>query len=46
MEHVHKEKEFLSNVYRLLNQGGTLVLSTPFGKGRDKPCGSHFMFIN
>lgn len=28
--------------YYLLNLGGTLVLSTPFGQGRGKPCGSPF----
>ncbi len=42
MEHVEAEEQFLANVYTLLKPGGTLVLSTPFGKGRGKPCGSPF----
>ncbi|MFD1362886.1 class I SAM-dependent methyltransferase [Lentibacillus salinarum] len=42
LEHVAEEEQFLTNVYHLLKPGGTLVLSTPFGKGRGKPCGSPF----
>ena len=42
IEHVEAEGQFLSNVYQLLKPGGKLVLSTPFGKGRDVPCGSPF----
>lgn len=34
IEHVIEEKQFLSNVYNLLKPEGTLILSTPFGKGR------------
>ncbi|GGM19381.1 hypothetical protein GCM10011351_01530 [Paraliobacillus quinghaiensis] len=42
IEHVEAEEQFLSNIYNLLKPGGKLVLSTPFGKGRDVPCGSPF----
>lgn len=42
IEHVAEEEQFLTNVYDLLKPGGTLILSTPFGKGRGKPCGSPF----
>ncbi|WP_204502237.1 methyltransferase domain-containing protein [Aquibacillus albus] len=42
IEHVEDEEQFLSNIYHLLKPGGTLVLSTPFGQGRGKPCGSPF----
>ncbi|WP_138417901.1 class I SAM-dependent methyltransferase [Aquibacillus sediminis] len=42
IEHVEDEKQFLLNIYQLLKPGGTLVLSTPFGQGRGKPCGSPF----
>ncbi|SFA94348.1 Methyltransferase domain-containing protein [Lentibacillus halodurans] len=42
IEHVAEEERFLANVYNLLKSDGTLVLSTPFGKGRGKPCGSPF----
>ncbi|SEN80839.1 Methyltransferase domain-containing protein [Mesobacillus persicus] len=42
IEHIEEEQQFLSNVYQLLKPGGVLILSTPFGKGRGKPCGSAF----
>lgn len=44
IEHVEKEEQFLSNLYQMLRPGGTLVLSTPFGKGRGEPCGSPFHY--
>lgn len=36
IEHIENEKQFLSNIYRLLKPKGTLILSTPFGQGRGK----------
>ncbi|ASK62770.1 SAM-dependent methyltransferase [Virgibacillus phasianinus] len=42
IEHIPDEKQFLSNIYAMLKPGGTLLLSTPFGKGRGVPCGSPF----
>lgn len=42
IEHVKAEEQYLSNIYQLLKPGGKLILSTPFGKGRDEPCGSPF----
>lgn len=41
-EHIKEEKELMENYYRLLKPGGTLVVSTPFGKGRGIECGSPF----
>lgn len=41
-EHLQEEDQFLANLYDMLNPGGTLIISTPFGKGRGKPCGSPF----
>lgn len=41
-EHIEDEAAFLTNAYELLKPGGKLILSTPFGKGRGKPCGSPF----
>lgn len=42
LEHVVEEEQFLHNVYKLLKPGGTLIISTPFGQGRGKKCGSPF----
>lgn len=42
IEHVHEEKQFLANIYRLLKPGGILILSTPFGQGRNQPTGVPF----
>ncbi|RBP02050.1 bifunctional 2-polyprenyl-6-hydroxyphenol methylase/3-demethylubiquinol 3-O-methyltransferase UbiG [Rossellomorea aquimaris] len=42
IEHIKEEKQFLFNLYQLLRPGGTLLLSTPFGKGRGVECGSPF----
>ncbi|MCE7794089.1 class I SAM-dependent methyltransferase [Salipaludibacillus sp. CUR1] len=44
IEHVPNDKEFLHRIYDLLAPGGTLVLSTPFGEGRGKPCASPYHF--
>ncbi|TCT20372.1 methyltransferase family protein [Melghiribacillus thermohalophilus] len=42
IEHIQEEKKILANYFNLLKEGGTLIVSTPFGKGRGKPCGSPF----
>src|SRR5699024_1232301 len=42
LEHIREEEQFLSNIYHMLKPGGTLILSTPFGKGRHQPCGNPF----
>ncbi|MGM0845702.1 MAG: class I SAM-dependent methyltransferase [Bacillota bacterium] len=42
LEHIQEETQFLKNLYNLLSPGGTLILSTPFGKGRGQECGSPF----
>lgn len=42
IEHLNDEKRFLDSVYALLKPGGMLILSTPFGLGRGKPCGTEF----
>ncbi|WP_374721199.1 class I SAM-dependent methyltransferase [Peribacillus tepidiphilus] len=42
LEHLHNEKQFLHNLFALLKEGGTLVLSTPFGRGRGKPTNEPF----
>ncbi|SDP63428.1 Methyltransferase domain-containing protein [Halobacillus aidingensis] len=45
IEHVKDDRAFIERMYKLLKPGGTLVLSTPFGKGRDYPCGSPFHYF-
>lgn len=45
IEHVKDDRLFMKRMYDLLKPGGTLVLSTPFGKGRDYPCGSPFHYF-
>lgn len=42
IEHVEDDQLFMENMYKLLNPGGTLVLSTPFGQGKGTPCGVPF----
>ncbi|WP_188207806.1 class I SAM-dependent methyltransferase [Alkalibacillus aidingensis] len=42
IEHIVEEEALLNNYHRLLKPGGTLIVSTPFGQGRGKPCGSPF----
>ncbi|WP_181350298.1 bifunctional 2-polyprenyl-6-hydroxyphenol methylase/3-demethylubiquinol 3-O-methyltransferase UbiG [Thalassobacillus sp. CUG 92003] len=41
-EHIAEEQQLLTNYYHLLKKGGTLIVSTPFGQGRGKACGSPF----
>ena len=42
LEHIENEEQILNNYYNLLKDGGTLLVSSPFGKGRGIPCGSPF----
>ncbi|WP_347861591.1 class I SAM-dependent methyltransferase [Salimicrobium sp. PL1-032A] len=42
LEHIEEEQKLLNNYHRLLKPGGTLIVSTPFGKGRGVPSGSPF----
>lgn len=37
LEHFEDEEVFLHNVYTCLRPGGTLIISTPFGQGRNLP---------
>lgn len=45
IEHVPDDRKFLDQLVKLLRPGGTLVLSTPFGAGREEPSGSPFHFF-
>jgi len=42
IEHVEDDRLFLSQLLRMLRPGGTLVLSSPFGRGRGEPTSEPF----
>ncbi|ABR47904.1 Methyltransferase type 11 [Alkaliphilus metalliredigens QYMF] len=42
IEHLEEDEVFVKNLYNLLKPGGTLIISTPFGRGKDQPCASPF----
>lgn len=42
IEHVEDEQLFMKNMFALLNPGGMLILSTPFGEGKGIPSGQPF----
>ncbi|WP_088007288.1 class I SAM-dependent methyltransferase [Indiicoccus explosivorum] len=42
IEHVPDDRLFLDRLMSRLNPGGTLILSTPFGRGRGKPSNDPF----
>ena len=44
IEHIADDLKFMKHLYSLLKPGGTLVLSTPFGKGRGLPSKEPFHF--
>lgn len=45
IEHVSDDRQFFNNLLNLLNPGGTLVLSTPIGRGRSIPSKSPFHYF-
>jgi len=42
IEHFKEDHRFIQNLYNLLKPDGTLIISTPFGRGKDKPCSNPF----
>ncbi len=42
IEHFKGDIEFLDNLYNLLKPKGILIISTPFGRGKDYPCSNPF----
>jgi 2-polyprenyl-3-methyl-5-hydroxy-6-metoxy-1,4-benzoquinol methylase len=38
IEHFKGDEVFIKNLYDMLKPGGTAIISTPFGKGKDQPC--------
>ncbi|MBU9723656.1 MULTISPECIES: class I SAM-dependent methyltransferase [Bacillaceae] len=45
IEHVRDDQFFIEQMHSLLKSNGTLILSTPFGEGRDYPSGSPFHYF-
>lgn len=42
IEHVADDRLFMDHLYQMLKPGGTLVLSSPFGRGRGMPTSEPF----
>lgn len=42
IEHFQGDQVFIQNLYNLLKSDGTLIISTPFGRGKDQPCSSPY----
>lgn len=42
IEHFHGDHKFVQNLYNLLKDDGTLIISTPFGRGKDQPCSTPY----
>jgi len=38
VEHIENDFAFIDNLNKLLKIDGTLIISTPFGQGRNEPC--------
>lgn len=42
LEHLEQDEEFINNLEKLLKPSGTLIISTPFGRGRGIPCSNPY----
>ncbi|MDF2522612.1 MAG: SAM-dependent methyltransferase [Clostridiales bacterium] len=42
LEHLEKDNDFINNLEELLKPSGTLIISTPFGRGRGIPCSNPY----
>ncbi len=42
IEHLQNDELFIANLYKMMKPDGTLIISTPFGKGRGIPCSNPF----
>ena len=42
IEHLKNDVMFVQNLHKMLKPNGTLVISTPFGRGRGIPCSNPF----
>ncbi len=44
VEHIKEDYQFVNNLKRLLKDEGRLIISTPFGRGRDKGCANPYHY--
>ena len=44
VEHIKDDYQFVHNLKKLLKEDGTLVISTPFGQGRDEECSNPYHY--
>lgn len=44
IEHLEDDQRFIDNLVSLIKPGGIVIISTPFGRGRGKPCSNLFHF--
>lgn len=44
IEHIKDDFSFVENLDRLLKDDGKLIISTPFGSGRDEPCANPYHY--
>lgn len=42
LEHIEQDAAFVNNLEKLLKPSGTLIISTPFGRGRGIPCSNPY----
>ncbi len=44
VEHIDEDYKFVENLRKLLNPGGLLIISTPFGRGRGVECSNSYHY--
>lgn len=44
IEHIKDDYQFVANLKQLLKDDGTLVISTPFGQGREEECSNPYHY--
>ncbi|GAB6099811.1 hypothetical protein JCM16358_16900 [Halanaerocella petrolearia] len=44
VEHIKDDYKFITNLRKLLRKDGTLIISTPFGRGRDVECSNPYHY--
>ncbi|AGB40164.1 methyltransferase family protein [Halobacteroides halobius DSM 5150] len=44
VEHIKNDYKFIANLQKLLKEDGTLIISTPFGRGREYECSNPYHY--